>query len=60
MPGRGEGHDRERLSSPSVGDVGLLELGAEARGAGVAAVEEPGAARRALVGHQVRASPSTR
>ena len=40
-------------SSPSVAHVGLAEVGAEARGAGVAPVEEPGAAARALVGHQV-------
>ena len=53
--GRGEGHDGERRSSPSVGDVCRRELRASARGAGVAAVEEPGAAGGAFVGHQVRA-----
>ena len=33
---------------------GVFELGGEAGGAGVAAIEEPRPARRALLGHQVR------
>ena len=44
-------------SSPSVATVDLLELGAGARRAGVAPVEEPRPAGRALVRLQVRASP---
>ena len=41
-------------TSPRRRDVDLLEFGGLAGGAGVAAVEEAGAARRALVGHQMR------
>src|SRR3954452_15616398 len=52
--GGGEGHDGERLQLALVGDRGVLELGGEARGTGVAAVEELRPAARALLGHQVR------
>ena len=52
--GRGEGHDGERpqfARRSAIDD--LAEVGGEARGAGVAAVEEACAARRALVGDEV-------
>ena len=52
---RGERDDRERADLAVGGDIGLAELGAAAVGAGVAAVEVAGAARRALVGDEMRA-----
>ena len=56
-PRRGEGHDGEGPDLARVGDAHLLEVGPLAGGAGVAAVEEAGAARGALVGHQVGVVP---
>src|SRR6476620_9364870 len=50
---RRERHDRERPDLARGGDVGGAELGAEAARTGVAPVEEPGTAARALVGHEV-------
>ena len=55
--GSGERDDGERAHLTGGGDVGRLELGAPARGAGVAPVEEARPAGRALVGHQVRVVP---
>ena len=53
MPGRGEGDDRERAHRAFRGDHRLLEVGTEARGAGVAPVEVTGSTLCALVGHEV-------
>ena len=54
MPGAAKRHDGEGPHLARRRDVDRLEFGALAGGAGVAAVEEAGAARGALVGHQVR------
>ena len=51
--GGGEAHDRERPQLAGGADRGLAELGAAAARAGVAPVEEPGPAARALVGLEV-------
>src|SRR5437879_5390655 len=54
---RRERHDRVRLELTLGGDGDLLEVGATARCARVAAIEEAGAAGGALVGHEVRVRP---
>ena len=53
-PARRSDDDRERAHLALGRDVDRAELGAEAGGARVAPVEEPGAAARALVGDEVR------
>ena len=54
MPGAANDTIVKVLSVPLVGDVDGREALVAAGGAGVAAVEEPGPARLALVGHQMR------
>src|SRR5271154_2406102 len=54
---RGERDDGERPHLAARRDGGLLEFGGLAVGAGIAAVEEAGAARRALVCHQMWVAP---